>query len=385
MNNEHSRTQPKSEPDADHPGQGSGSTDDAKVSPLRSVFSDGIPALLRQLKISLVVSTYQAGFLMVLRADDVSLNTHFRRFPRPMGMAADAGVLALGTTGNVIEFRNMEAMAKKLSPGQQHDACYLPRDIHITGNIDVHEMAWSDGELWLVNTRFSCLCTVDKAHSFVPRWQPGFVSQLIDDDRCHLNGLGLAHGRPRYVTALGISDEVQGWRQNKARGGVVIDVDSGETIAAELSMPHSPRWHDGQLWVLESGDGSVGTVDLSTGRYEALVKLDGFTRGMALVGPFAFIGLSQVRESAVFSGIPLTERLKQRVCGVSIVHLPSAREVGFVRFQDAIQEIFAVEALPHRFPDVLEPGDERVGNAYAVPDQALTNTSRSTTDKRKPS
>ena len=151
----------------------------------------------------------------------------------------------------------------------------------------------------------------------------------------------------------------------------MIDVESHETIAAELSMPHSPRWHDGRLWILESGDGSIGSVDLATGRYEALVKLDGFTRGLTLLGPFAFIGLSQVRESAVFSGIPLTERLDKRICGVAIVHLPSGQEIGFVRFEDAIQEVFAVEVLPYVFPDVLEPGDDLVGNSYALPDEAL--------------
>lgn len=43
----------------------------------------------------------------------------------------------------------------KLEPTGKHDACYLPRRIHITGDIDLHEMAYAkDGELWLVNTRF---------------------------------------------------------------------------------------------------------------------------------------------------------------------------------------------------------------------------------------
>jgi uncharacterized protein (TIGR03032 family) len=290
-----------------------------------------------------------------------------------MGMTASGGHLALGASREIIEFQDMSAAAEKLEPHGTHDACYLPRKIHITGDIDVHEMAWGDDGLWFINTRFSCLCTVDPAHSFVPRWRPPFVTGLSPDDRCHLNGLCMIDKRPRYVTALGDSDSNEGWRSNKARGGVLIDVESGETIARGLSMPHSPRWHNDRLWVLESGDGSIGTVDLATGRYDAVAHLGGFTRGVTFYGPYAFVGLSQVRESALFSGIPLTDRLDERICGVSVVHLPSGREVGFVRFQDAVQEIFAVEVLPHRFPDILEPGDNQVGNTYALPDAALSD------------
>jgi uncharacterized protein (TIGR03032 family) len=262
-------------------------------------------------------------------------------------------------------------VAHKLKPAGKHDACYLPRKCHITGDIDVHEMVYAEEELWFVNTRFSCLCTLDSEHSFIPRWRPPFVTALSPEDRCHLNGVALVDGRPRYVTATGSTDTTEGWRENKARGGAVIDVESGETIASGLSMPHSPRWYEDRLWVLESGDGSIGTVDLDSGRYEAIAKLDGFTRGLTFCGPLAFVGLSQVRETAVFSGIPLTERLNERICGVSVVHLPSGREIGFVRFQEAVQEVFAVQVVPHRYPDILEASDENVGRTYSLPDEAL--------------
>ncbi len=228
-------------------------------------------------------------------------------------------------------------------------------------------------ELWLVNTAFSCLCTLNTEHSFVPQWRPPFISSLSPQDRCHLNGLALVDGRPRYMTALGDTDGPQGWRENKAHGGVLIDIDSGETIARGLSMPHSPRWHDGRLWLLESGDGSIGTVDLATGRYEAVARVDGFTRGLDFLGPYALIGISQVRESAIFSGIPITERLdpENRICGVALVDLRSGQEVGFVRFQDAVQEIFAVQVLPHSFPEMLEMSSDLLGTTYALPDESL--------------
>ena len=133
----------------------------------------------------------------------------------------------------------------------------------------------------------------------------------------------MVDGRPRYVTALGETDEPAGWRANKAKGGIVMDVASGEVITRGLSMPHSPRWYAGRLWVCESGAGTFGYIDPNTGKYEPIAEVPGFTRGVDFAGNLAFVGLSQVRESAVFSGIPITERLtaEERTCGVCVIDL----------------------------------------------------------------
>jgi uncharacterized protein (TIGR03032 family) len=209
-------------------------------------------------------------------------------------------------------------------------------------------------------------------NSFVPRWRPAFVSALTPEDRCHLNGLGLVGGRPRYVTALGESNHAQGWREHKTNGGVLIDVDTGEAVCRGLSMPHSPRWYGDRLWVLESGKGTLATVDPTTGALKSVTALPGFTRGLDFLGPFAFIGLSQVRESAMFSGIPLTERLHERNCGVWVVDIRDGRVVAFLRFEAAVQEIFAVKVLPGiRYPEILEPTDTLVPSSYVIPDDAL--------------
>jgi uncharacterized protein (TIGR03032 family) len=190
--------------------------------------------------------------------------------------------------------------------------------------------------LWFVNTAFSCLATRSDVNSFEPQWRPSFINQLQPGDCCHLNGLAVRDGQAAYVTALGETSSPGGWRERKRDGGILIDVQSNEIISRNLSMPHSPRWHRGELWLLESGDGSIGRVDLTTGKYEAVAKLPGFTRGLSFYGPLAFVGLSQVRESAVFSGIPLVERLEDRVCGVWVVNVESGETVAFVRFEDAV-------------------------------------------------
>jgi uncharacterized protein (TIGR03032 family) len=352
--------------------------------PLRSVHSTSFPALLEHLGCSLLVTTYQAGKLVVLRSDGGVLNTHFRNLDKPMGLARDGGRLAVGCSLDIWEFHNVPAVCAKLdasdeypTAGARHDACFLPRRSHTTGDVQIHEMAFADGELVFANTAFSCLARRSDQNSFEPLWRPRFVDRLAPGDACHLNGLAVRDGRVRYVTALGETSAPGGWRENKRDGGVLIDVPSRETLAPGLSMPHSPRWHNGKLWLLQSGDGSIGTVDLASGRYEAVARFPGFTRGLSFCGPLAFVGLSQVRESAVFSGIPLVERVpdaQQRTCGVWALDLETGETLGFCRFEEGVQEIFAVEVLPGiRFPDLVNHDAELIGHSYVLGDEALAD------------
>src|SRR5262249_4860693 len=161
---------------------------------------------------------------------------------------------------------------------------FLTRSSHVTGEIRVHEMAWVGGELWFVNTLFSCLCTLHPALSFVPRWKPPFISALTADDRCHLNGLAVADGAPRYVTALAETDASEGWRGYKIEGGCLIDVVRNETCARGFAMPHSPRVRQGRVWLLDSGRGRLVTVDPDTGRTETVADLPGYPRGLSFAG-----------------------------------------------------------------------------------------------------
>jgi uncharacterized protein (TIGR03032 family) len=344
---------------------------------LRAVHTPNFPELLRKLRASLLVTTYQAGKLVMVRDEGDHLNTHFRAFQAPMGLALDRDRLAIGTSVQIWEFVDVPAVTAKLEPAGRHDACFLPRSCHITGNVQIHEMAWGTGqELWFVNTRFSCLCTADPSASFTPRWRPPFVTALEPTDRCHLNGVGMVEGRPRYVTALGHTDSPGGWRAEKAKGGILMDVESGEVLATGLSMPHSPRWYAGRLWVCESGVGTLGFLDPRTGRYEAVAATPGFTRGLDFVGDLAFVGLSQVRESAVFSGIPITERLQahERTCGVCVIDVVRGEPIALLRFEEGVQEVFAVQLLPgRRYPELINDDTKLLENSFVVPDAALAD------------
>jgi uncharacterized protein (TIGR03032 family) len=337
-------------------------------SPFRSVVSGDLSQILDQMGISLMVTTYQTGRLVCVRRLGEGINTHFRFFETPMGLALRNGRFAIGTKSQVWEYHNLPQLCGKLEPKGQHDACFVPRRTHYTGDIRIHEIAYVGDELWIVATKFSCLATLDDHHSFVPRWRPPFITKLAADDRCHLNGLAVIDDRIRFVTALGQTDQPGGWRENKAHGGILIDVDSGETAISGLSMPHSPRWYRDRLWLLESGEGTLATVDLDSGRVETVVELPGFTRGLAFAGPIAFVGLSEVREATTFGGIPLTGRLEERQCGVWMVNIESGEVIGFLRFEDLVQEVFDVAVIPGlQFPEVAEHGSEAVNLSYVVP------------------
>jgi uncharacterized protein (TIGR03032 family) len=332
------------------------------------VHSPDLPGLLEHLGISLLVSTYQAGKLMAVRAAAGRVSMLLRSFDQAMGLALAPGQLALGTRHQIWFLHDAHDLAPQIEPAGQHDACFLPRACHVTGDIRVHELAWAGEELWIVNTRFSCLCTLRPEYSFVPRWRPPFVTALAAEDRCHLNGLMLADGRPKYVTVLGATDSPEGWRPNKIRGGCLIDVPSGEIVARELSMPHSPRIHAGQVWVLESGEGRVLVVDPATGHRETVIELPGYPRGLAFHGGYAFVALSHFRRTALRDGLPVTQRHKELKCGVWVLDCASGRTVAVLQFDKGVEDIFDVQVLSqYRFPAILGFQKETINNVFVVP------------------
>jgi uncharacterized protein (TIGR03032 family) len=210
-------------------------------------------------------------------------------------------------------------------------------------------------------------------YSFVPRWRPPFITALAAEDRCHLNGMALVPGErgvlaPRYVTALGDTDTAGGWRENKPRGGILMDVQSGAIIARGLSMPHSPRWHGERLWLLESGTGRFLLMEMDRGKSQAVAELPGFARGLALISPYAFVGLSKIRETSAMNGVPLAERRSELKCGVGVVDLCSGRLVALLEFQSAVEEIFEVQLLPElRFPEVIGFQKDTLYHTFIVP------------------
>jgi uncharacterized protein (TIGR03032 family) len=326
--------------------------------------------LLAKAKSSLAVSTYQSGQVILIRPREETVNTHFRPLESPMGMATAGQQLVVGTRSSVVTYVNHATAAPAIEPAGAHDAAYLPRSVHYTGNVRVHDVGIAgDGAVWIVNTSFSCLATLDDRYSFMPRWKPPFTTDLAAEDRCHLNGMAMVDGAPKYVTALGTSDERGGWRQAKGFGGVIMDVTTNDVVAANLCMPHSPRWHGGRLWVLESGKGALSTVDVNTGELTTVAELPGFTRGLAFIGRYAIVGLSLVRES-LFDGVPIVGR-SDLACGVWVIDTTDGAVVGMLRFSGRVQELFDVQVLPYRNPELVASSDAAVATSFAVPAGAV--------------
>jgi uncharacterized protein (TIGR03032 family) len=298
---------------------------------------------------SLAFTTYQSGKLFLIgRKPDGRLSVFERTLERVMGLSATSTTLLLSTLYQVWRFENT------ILPGgefQGYDAVYTPRESRVTGELDIHDMSVEDdGRLVFSNTLFNCVATLDPHHSFRPLWRPPWISSLVPEDRCHLNGLALRDGKLRYVTAVSRSDVTDGWRDKRRAGGVVVDVLTNEVVCEWLSMPHSPRWHRGSLYVIESGSGYFGRVDLEKRRFKRLAFCPGYARGLAFSGEFAVIGLSDRRENRTFQDLELEENLRARDAetraGLLVVDLRSGATPHWLRLQGVVRELYDVTVLP---------------------------------------
>jgi uncharacterized protein (TIGR03032 family) len=309
--------------------------------------SPEMPELLWKLNCTLALSTYQAGKVIFLSALNKNEIVQLPRdFEKAMGLAVSGQRLAVATKNEVVVLANSKALAINY-PGSpnKYDGLYLPRATYYTGEMDLHDMAWGDEGLWAVNTRFSCLSLIDDDFSVTNKWKPGFITDLTPQDRCHLNGMAMQAGKPKYVTALGKTDAPKAWRSDKVGGGILMDVDSGEIAVSGIPMPHSPRIYDDQVYLLCSATGELARADVQTGKYEVITRLNGFARGMSRIGDYLFIGLSKLRESSkTFRDLPVAQ--SAAFAGVVAVHLPSGLPVAHIRYENSVEEIYDVQVLP---------------------------------------
>jgi uncharacterized protein (TIGR03032 family) len=307
------------------------------------------PDWLAEQGVSLAFTTYQTGKLLLLGRNPTGQLAVFERtFNRCMGLWADGQTLWMSSLYQLWRFENA------LRPGQQHegyDRLYVPRAGYTTGDLDIHDVAVEPGgRVLFIATGFGCLATLSQRYSFQPLWRPPFLSKLAAEDRCHLNGLALEQGRARYLTAVSTTDVVDGWRERRRDGGCVLEVPGGNKVADGLSMPHSPRVHRGRLWVLNSGTGYFGSLDVARGTFEPVTFCPGYLRGLAFVAHYAVAGLSRPRHDKTFSGLPLDEQLALRGvearCGLVVIDLRSGDIVHWVRVEGLVSELYDVAVLP---------------------------------------
>jgi uncharacterized protein (TIGR03032 family) len=317
-------------------------------------YSPSVTSFLEEHKLCLFLTTYQAGKLIIVSSKDDQLIQTPITFKKPMGIAVDGTKMAVACLDELRFFSKNENSAPFVNnEEQQYDAIYLQRATYHTGTLDVHDLSFGDGMIWGINTLFSCISVFDINHSFRPKWKPTFISQLVPEDRCHLNGMVLKDGIPKYATALSKDDVKQGWRKNKLNSGVLLEVPSSEIILAELSMPHSPRYYQEELYLLESGSGSLIKVNTEKRTKELVFSFECFIRGLSFYKHYAIIGKSQIRETSTdFNHLPIKEN--SRNAGVIIFCMDTKRIIGEINYTGDIQELFDVGVL------------ENVANAVVV-------------------
>ena len=311
--------------------------------------SPGFTGWLADQRVSLAFTTYQSSRLFLVGHEpDGRLAVNERLFQRAMGLWSDGQTMWLSTLYQLWRLENV------LPPGHrymEHDRLYVPRLGHVTGGINVHDIAVdSSGAPTFVATQFSCLAAPSLTHNFRVIWKPPFITDLRPEDRCHLNGLAARDGRPRYMTALAEADTAQGWRDVPRDGGCIMDVEADAVVMRGLSVPHSPRWFDDALWVLQSGTGQLCKVDASFRGCEPIALCPGYLRGFAVVGRYAVVGLSKPRRAGAFDAFGLAGALEQHKlqarCGIAVIDLVRGQVVHWLWLEGFVTEIYDVVVLP---------------------------------------
>ncbi len=330
-------------------------TENQPITPFACSYAPQIPELLLNLNCSIAISTYQAGKLvMISPKDENSLVTLPRTFDKPMGFDVQGNRMVIACKDEVICLENSKELAGHYPNKQNtYDSLFLPRMTFNTGHVDMHDIAFGKDAIWAINSSFSCLCQVTGNHNFIPKWKPKFISDLVSEDRCHLNGMVLVDGHPRYVTALGTGDTHQSWRETIVDGGVLIDLRSDDIILEGLAMPHSPMMYNNELYMLLSATGEFVKVNIQEKSVEVIKALDGFCRGLDIIGDYAFIGMSKLRKnSSTFAKLPFAEAAD--TAGIKVVHIPTKALVGEIKYQASVDEIYEVKILKDTIrPNVL--------------------------------
>lgn len=336
-------------------------SDSQTPAPFSCQYTPNVPELLNQLQCTLVISTYQAGKVIFISAkNDEHLIQLPRTFNKPMGIALQGDKMAIASKDEVILLTDSPGLAKYYPNNPNtYDALYMPRATYYTGQIDIHDLEWTQNGLMGVNTSFSCLIQVDTDYSFKPVWKPPFIDELVSEDRCHLNGMAIIDGRPKYVTAFGTGNSFQNWREEITKNGILMDTENNEIILDKLPMPHSPRWINNNLYLLLSATGELIKTDLEKGKYETVSKLNGFVRGLAVIGDYAFIGLSRLRKnSSTFAKLDIADKAIN--AGIAIVHLPTGAFTGEIKYLNSVDEIYDVQVIPGKsrpgIMNTIKPG-----------------------------
>lgn len=307
-------------------------------------------------RVSLLISTYKQHKLLCLGLqEDGNLSLFFTDLLRPMGIYYDEKTQTIYSSnlGNIIQYENV---GENMTIIGKFDALFVPKRIDLCPDIDIHDIRYSEkyDKIFFVSPVYNSVLTVSKHKSFDVFWTPNFISKthngkLSREDRCHLNGIALVNGLPKYVTAACTRDYYYAWKEHHGEG-VVIDIETNEIVCGNLYAPHSPGWYKDRLYIGEAGTGYFGYVDLQKKEFVPKKFLPGFIRGITFVNNYALVTLSKDRHCVCFADIPLGKTLQENgqssMCGFCVINLESFDIIEYLEFS-GVDEVYDIVALPN--------------------------------------
>jgi uncharacterized protein (TIGR03032 family) len=307
--------------------------------------SDGFVEWLASENVSLAL-TMGNMLALIGRDREGGLRVATRPYPTAAGLATDGSrTFYLASGWQLIRFE--DALLEGTRDAEGHDRLFMPQKAVTIGALVTYDIAVpATGAPLFTSALCNCVAMPSRRLNFTAVWKPPFVTDLVGEDRCHLTGLALDGAKLAYVTCAAESNVAGGWQDSLNSGGVVVDVEANDVLAKGISLPHSPRIHDGQLYVAAAGDGALLRVDRATGDREVVVQLPGLVRGLDFSGQFAVVGCSKVHEDGPYVGVPIggLDATGQRN-GVTVVDLRTGRAVHELIFEGASGEVFGVSLI----------------------------------------
>ncbi len=323
---------------------------------------------LRIFNISIAVTSYDCQRLIVFRQKNDSIDTLLVPVARPRGLAIDGNKLTVAAYTEVINYyRHDQLQTSELNQlGDGVDSVFLPRNTHITGEINVHDLAWGEGGLWMVNSRFSCICTLQPDLSFKPQWWPKFLKGPTGDGAAHLNCMAMRDGKPAYATCFGAFAEGRSWREESDLStGLLIDIQTDQIVLEGLCMPHSPKLYKDKVYLCNSGHGTVMCYDPQTKTAETVLQVQGFTRALTFYQDYMIVCCSKFRHSERAAPLPVALKYKESHAGIYIVDMSNLSIVAFCRFDGDVSQLYDVAIIEQSVqPEIMGLQDPRVTELF---------------------
>jgi len=338
-------------------------------------FDKELPKFLYDSKLSIVFSTYQAGRLIIIGSlDGYKIHQIPVPYKRPMGIATEANRIAIASLDEISFFTANKKTVQTLKDNKnKYDQMYLYRASYNTSSLDIHDIAFDKSGVWGVNTLFSCLCKFTLNYNFSPKWHPYFITDLVPEDRCHLNGLAMKNGSPKYVTALSSTNNKKGWRKDIMNSGIIMDVKTNKIILDGLAMPHTPRLINNELYFLESALGRLVKWNPINKEKEIIYDFNRFVRGFIYYKELLIIGFSKIRKTSK-SFEKVSEKIKKnsKNAGFVIFDLRTRTPFGELIYTDTIDEIYDVNIINGaRKPAIITQLNEQHKNIIVTPNDVF--------------